>query len=388
MLAVARTIDVKDFIDESRFSLYQWLIISICFLAIAVDVFDLVAIGYATPLLINEWHVSKAELGSAMGAGVMGMAIGAILAGVFSDRWRPKRFLTLAMTMYAVCSIACAFTSGVGWLAALRFLTGVGIGAAVPGIIVLAHEYAPARKAAIIVNTVYCGGGVGGALCGVVAAALISRYGWQSIFIVGGVMPLILVLMAWFVLPEPLHYMVLKGRSAQQIAATLRRIAPATSFENVQFVLSDNAKAHGKPGISLILSRYYLFDTLMLWLTYFGSSFVYYLLMGWLPTVLRESGTTVSQASLVTSLFALGGAGGAIAMGWLMDRLKKDFVVAFGFALGAAAVWLIGQQNGNLGFLAASTCVAGACIAGGMGAMSSLAVSSYPRPAAPLGLHG
>jgi AAHS family 4-hydroxybenzoate transporter-like MFS transporter len=374
----SQTIDVKQFIDNRSFSQYQWLVIALCFLILTVDAYDIAAIGYAAPSLIGEWHITKAQLGTAMSAGVLGMTAGALLGGALSDWSSPKRVLIAMMMTSAIGSILTAFAGSVAVLAGLRFITGLGLGAAMPVALTVVYEYTPTRRGPLLVNFVNCGVMLGAAACGLLAAVLVPAFGWASIFVVGGVVPLVLAVVSIFVLSEPLRFMVSRGLPAERVAAVLRRIAPDTSFDGAHFVISEDVETREKQGVSVILSRGFRFGTLMLWCAYFCAAFVYYLLNGWMPLLLRGSGVTTSQASFITGLFSLGGMAGTLCLGWLMGRFEKNSVVAIAVAGGALAIWLLGEQKGSLMLLAISTFAAGVCVNGAVMSMAALAASFYP----------
>ncbi|MFM0340601.1 MFS transporter [Paraburkholderia fungorum] len=378
MPLASQTIDVKRFIDDRRFSPYQWLVIALCFLILTVDAYDIAAIGYAAPSLIGEWHIAKAQLGGAMSAGVLGMTAGALLGGAVSDWSSPKRVLIIMMMTSAIGSFLTAFAGSMTVLAGLRFITGVGLGAAMPVALTIVYEYTPTRRGPLLVNFVNCGVMLGAAACGLVAAALIPAFGWESIFVIGGVVPLVLAVVSIFVLPEPLRFMVSRGWPSERVAAVMRRIAPDTSFDGAHFVISEDVETQQKRGVSVILSRGFRFGTLMLWCAYFCAAFVFYLLNGWMPLLLRGSGITTSQASFITSLFSLGGVAGTLCLGWLMGRFEKNGVVAIAVAGGALTLWLLGEQQGNLMLLAVCTFAAGVCVNGAVMSMAALAASFYP----------
>ncbi|HBO80794.1 MAG TPA: aromatic acid/H+ symport family MFS transporter, partial [Cupriavidus sp.] len=137
-----------------------------CFLTIAIDTYDAFAVGFVVPVLIQEWHLDKAVFGPVMSASIFGMAIGALLAGPLFDRTTPKTVMVASMVMFGLCSLGSTFAGTPLSLGIWRFLTGIGIGAAVPGATTLVYEYAPARRSGLLVNTMACGGMLGAAACG------------------------------------------------------------------------------------------------------------------------------------------------------------------------------------------------------------------------------
>ncbi|PXW25421.1 MFS transporter [Paraburkholderia caballeronis] len=377
MATAPRTLDVQQFIDERRFSPYQWFILALCFLIVATDGFDTAAIGFVAPSLGQEWHVGKAALGPVMSAALVGLAIGALASGPLADRIGRKRVLVGSVVTFALFSVGCAFASSVTELGLLRLATGIGLGAAMPNATTLMSEYAPARKRSFLVNTMFCGFTVGSSAGGLVAAALIPGYGWRSVFIAGGVLPLVLSVVL-IGLPESLRFMVLRGWPAERIAAVLRRIAPRESFDGARFALPEEPSLQKQSGASIVLSSRFRSGTLLLWITYFSGLLVYYLLTSWLPTLIRDTGFTVREAALVTALFPLGGGIGAIGVGWLMDRFEPHRVIAVTYVLTGIFVWLVGRQSDSLAWLAAITFVAGVCMNGAQSSLPTLAAAFYP----------
>ncbi|SOE85278.1 Major Facilitator Superfamily protein, partial [Burkholderia sp. YR290] len=126
------TVDVQDFIDSQRFSPFQWMILVLCFLVVAADGFDTAAVGFITPSLVQDWGVSRAALGPVMSAALVGLGIGALGAGPLADRVGRKTVLVLSVFFFGVWSLAAACADSIESLTALRFMTGLGLGAAMP----------------------------------------------------------------------------------------------------------------------------------------------------------------------------------------------------------------------------------------------------------------
>lgn len=371
------TLDVQRFIDERRFSPYQWLILIMCFLIVAADGFDTASIGFVAPALVQEWHPTKAQLWPVMSAALFGLALGALCAGPLADRIGRKRVLIGSVLSFGVFSILCSMSTSLDMLAVMRLLTGIGLGAAMPNATTLMSEYSPARMRSLIVNTMFCGFTVGASAGGFLAALIIPHYGWRSVFIAGGVLPLVLsvVLIA---LPESIRFMVLRGWSVDKISAVLRRIAPEVALQGIRFVLPEDADTQKQTGLGVVLSPRFRAGTVMLWITYFAGLLVYYLLTSWLPTLIRDTGFTIREASIVTALFPLGGGIGAIGVGWLMDRFEPHRVIAVTYVLTGFFVWLVGQQSASIMWLGALTFIAGVCMNGAQSSLPVLAAAFYP----------
>lgn len=146
------TVDIKAWIDNRPVARYQWLIMALCFFIVLFDGFDVAVMGFIAPSLIQEWGLSKAAFGPVMSAGMIGLAIGALTAGPYADRLGRKKVLLIAVTGFSVLSLACAFARNPYELAALRLLTGIALGAALPNTTTLLSEYLPERNRSLFIT--------------------------------------------------------------------------------------------------------------------------------------------------------------------------------------------------------------------------------------------
>lgn len=377
----AQTIDIQKFVDESKFSGFQWMVFAISFLVILLDGFDTAAIGYIAPSLLKEWGIGKPQLAPVLSAALAGLALGAVVIGPLADRLGRKFLLSAAVFLFGAASLVSATAASLDELVTWRFLTGLGLGAAMPLAVTLASEFAPTRRRAVLTSAMFTGFPLGAALGGFLSAWMIPQWGWRSVLQLGGVLPICLALVMLILLPESVRYMVARGVSAERIRAVLSRISSAVG-DATHFVLGEKIRAaatgaHGKTGIALILSRSYVVGSVMLWLTYGMGIVIFYALINWMPVLLKDAGLEPKTALLVTSLFPLGGVG-AIAFGFLMDKFNANRVIMIGYLITAAFVYAIGQAVGNLGWLVVMVFVGGAVMNTTQTSMPALAAAFYP----------
>lgn len=370
------TTDIQAFINEHPFTKYQWMILVLCFITVAMDGFDTAIIGFIASDLVLEWGVQKSALGPVMSAALVGLAVGALTAGPMADRIGRKKVLILSIVVFGTFSLLTAAATSLNQLTLLRFLTGLGLGAAMPNAATLMSEYAPERRRALLVNLMFVGFPIGSSLGGFISAWLIPLYGWQSVLILGGIMPLVMAVVLLFLLPESVRYLVAKNKSQQQVATILNRIAPLPA--GTQFVLHEAGEVQEKSALGVIFSPRYLVGTLMLCLTYFMGLLIFYLLTSWLPLLIRETGATLSQASVVTALFPLGGGIGVLVLGALMDKFNPDKVVAVGWLLTGVFVCLVGFSTSSLVLMGVMVFIAGSIMNGAQSSMPALAAGFYP----------
>src|SRR5260370_38978258 len=194
-------IDVQAFLNEHRFSPYQWTILALCFLVVAIDGLDTAAMGFIAPSLATQWGVSKAALAPVMSAALFGLAVGALTAGPMADKHGRKKVIVASVFIFGLASLAASAAWSLWSLTLLRFLTGLGLGAAMPNAVTIMTEYCPDRKRSFLVTLMYCGFTLGSASAGFVASALIPAFGWRSMLVLGGVLPLAEALVLVIVIP-------------------------------------------------------------------------------------------------------------------------------------------------------------------------------------------
>jgi AAHS family 4-hydroxybenzoate transporter-like MFS transporter len=370
------TVDIKAWIDNRPVAGYQWLIMSLCFFVVLFDGFDVAVMGFIAPSLIQEWGLSKAAFGPVMGAGMVGLAIGALTAGPYADRLGRKKVLLIAVTGFSVLSLACAFARNPYELAFLRLLTGVALGAAMPNTTTLLSEYLPQRNRSLFITIMFTGFNMGSGMGGLLAAWLIPHHGWQSVLLAGGILPLVLLPFLWLLLPESPRFLAARNAPASQIAKVLNKLGGRFSASTI-FTISEPQVQHKAP-LRMLFTEGYRFGTLALWMTYFMGLLVIYLTMGWMPTLLREGGLSIERAATITGLFQIGGTVGAIAVGWAMDRRNPNAVIATSYALGGAFILLLGAFSLESSLLAFGVVAAGFCMSGAQTGLNAFAPGYYP----------
>src|ERR1700720_2530825 len=375
-VASASIVDVAEFIDQQPVGGFQLKLLLICAAVLFLDGFDTQAIGYVAPALAKEWGLTKGALGPVFSAGLFGLMIGALVFGPLADRIGRKQIIVFSTLAFGLGALATAFVQDVNALLAIRFLTGLGLGGAMPNTIAMTSEFSPRRRRATMVMVMFCGFSVGAALGGLLAAALIPQFGWRSVFIVGGVAPLLLVPILVLRLPESVRFLALTGRANARVAELLGFISPKASFAPAtQFVIHEPGLA-GIPVLHLFRSGRTPV-TLLLWVVFFMSLLDLYFLSNWLPTVLNDLGASVSSAAVIGSMLQVGGVGGTFGLGSVIDRFSFR-ALALVYFIAVFAVGAIGQLGHSVIFVTMAIFAAGFCIVGGQIAANALAAAFYP----------
>lgn len=375
------TLDVAQAIDHARPGRFQFGLLFMCGLCLILDGFDVQSMGYVAPAIIRDWGIERASLGPVFGAGLFGMLLGALAFSALADRLGRRPVLIGATLFFSLCMLATPWVHQVSTLLALRFVTGLGLGAIMPNAMSLAGEYSPSRSRVTRMMLVSCGFTLGAALGGFLSAWLIPRLGWSAVFIVGGIVPLLLALtmLAW--LPESIQFLVLRGRAhgrdRQRIAGWLQRIDPSVRLASDTRLLVSEPPAAGMPVVQLFQSGR-ASVTILLWIVNFMNLINLYFLSNWLPTLVRDAGYATDTAVLVGTTLQVGGVIGTLALGRLVERLGFVRVLGTCFAIACVAIATIGRSAAALPLLAGAVFVAGFCVVGGQPAVNALAAVYYP----------
>jgi AAHS family 4-hydroxybenzoate transporter-like MFS transporter len=375
------SVDVQDFIDSKPVAPFQWLVLVLCFLVTAIDGLDTAAVGFIAPALRDEWGLTPAQLNPVLGAALVGLMLGAFIAGPLADRFGRKTVLVASVFFFGAWSLVAAYSNSVESLALMRFLTGLGLGGAMPNAITLTSEYCPQRRRSLMVTSMFCGFTLGSALGGVVAAKMVPLFGWRSILVMGGVLPLALLPLLLGLLPESARFLVQRKASSERIARILKRIAPLPAQWNGEFHIHDlpgSGAPAGKSPIALILRGRLQLGTFMLWSAFFMSLLIIYMMTSWLPTLIKSTGLDLSQAALISAMFQIGGTLGAIGLGASMDRIDPYKVLVVAYIAGAGFLFGLGQFYASYPLLILCVFGMGVCISGTQVGANALAASYYP----------
>lgn len=368
-----QTVDVTQLIDAQQIRPLNVRIIVISFLIMFSDGYALAAAAYAGPGMVTEWHISRASLGPMFSASLLGMLFGAPVFGYLGDRYGRKKGILWSCIVYGIASLGIVASTALSQVILLRFLSGVGLGGLPPNTVSLNAEFAPKRIRATMIVLMFMGITVGGILPGTVFADF-PQFGWRALFLVGGLFPLIVALVALLFLPESIKFLVLHRKQAVLIKLA-RSLDPKSSFPvDAEFIIKEQPVSTGT--ITSLFANGYSRITPLLWLLFFTNLMANFFLNSWMPTLFRDSGLTIRLTAVTMAAYYVGGIAGGLIIGQLLDRRGLE-AIGIAFALGCFVVPSIGVHLSHT-MLIAAVFLTGFCILGNQLGINAISGLVYP----------
>jgi len=377
MATATKRVSVKELLDNSPATSFQFGLYTLCFLVVFFDGFDVALIGVTLPKIGQFLHAAPGALGLAIGASLAGPLVGALVLGMLADRFGRKNMLILSTVIYGAFALVTTATSSIGELALYRFLTGVGLGGAIPNALAYGCEFAPTHKRASFTTLMYAGMPVGSIPVGFLAAWLLPNYGWQILYWVCGIPSLVLAVILALYLPESLGFLVRRGGDIAKIEKIATKISPSFSARDTE-LYSTEAKLPGVPVKHLFLEGR-AFTTIAIWVLFFLTFYLAYIMLAWAPALLRKSGATVQQASYAFAFIGIGSFLATVTIGRLIDRFNRYIVVAIGFVLAFLSLAIFGILASSPFLVVAVTAfVCGLFVFGTNSGCLAIGTISYP----------
>ena len=370
-------VNIPELLANSRIGPLHRRVFVLCLMTLIIDGFDVQAMGYVVPALSTAWGVDPAEFRTVLPAANFGVLIGSLLFSPLADKIGRRPVLVWSTVWFAVMTIAAAYAGNVTQLFWLRLVGGIGMGCIIPNATALIGEYSPATRRVTLMMNITVGFTAGGAIAGFVARALIPQFGWQSVFVVGGAIPLTIAIAMYAALPESLQFLAVRRRRLDQVARWLKQLDPTIHVDAATEYVANEESKEGVPFVHLFRDGRAVV-TILLWVVSFMNLLVLYSLSNWLPTVVNGMGYNQNTAVLVGTVLLVGGTIGTFGLAWAIGRSGFTKTLTVNYVIAAFSVAFIGQPGISLFLLATIVFIAGWCVVGGQPGMNAFAATFYP----------
>jgi MFS transporter, AAHS family, 4-hydroxybenzoate transporter len=341
----AEPYSLQKFIDDQQIRGTHRLVLLLCALVMSVDAFDVFVVGKIAPAIAAGFGVSPAALTIVFLMQQIGLAAGAFIATPLADRYGRQRMIAVCLASFGLITLLSLLARNLTELAVLRGLSGLFLSGVLPMAVALIAETVPRKRRGTYISIAFVAYSAGSAAGGLVAVWLLDAYGWQSAFVIGGALPLLLLPLVVFLLPESLPYLANSGASPERIRAGMRRLNPrVTLAENVVFHSGDRSGSSSTTDFAILFDQEHRVTTALLWLATFLSMGCIALLGAWLPTFFQEmAGIAIKRFAVYALIGFTGGLVGALTSGWLLDRIAATTVAPLYYLGLATSLALMGM---------------------------------------------
>jgi MFS transporter, AAHS family, 4-hydroxybenzoate transporter len=380
MAVSSARIEVASVIDNRPISGLQLIVFVSCFFIMAFDGFDTQAMAFVAPAISKAWGASAGTFGPVFSAALFGGMVGGISLGYLADRLGRRLMLAICVAIFGALNVACAYANSIEAIIALRFLSGIGLGGAIPNTMAMISEFAPAHRRTTLIAMTWCGFALGAVLGGFVSIPLITHFGWPSVLFVGGIVPVLAAPFIAAYFPESIKFlMVAPQRNADAVRAIMRRIDPTSNVRDDAIFVLDEVKA-GQGSALAIFRNGLAIGSIFLCLALFMSLLVVYCLLNWIPLLLNQAGLPMSDAIMGTILFNLAGIPGSFLCTWMIDRkiVQPLTILISAYFLGAISVAFIGYAGTSFWPLMISIFISGFLIIGVQLSLNAVITTYFP----------
>lgn len=376
----AQEVRLADVIDSRPLGRFHYLILFLSGAVMFLDGFDTQSISFAAPVIAKEWGLPVAALGPILSAAIVGLMIGYLVLSPLATRFGHRRVVISCTALFGALTLASALAMEPAHLIALRFLTGAGLGAVIPSVVSVTSEFAPKRHRSSFVMFIYCWLALGFVAAGISSGFIIPLLGWRMMFVVGGLLPLVLLGFLIRYLPESPSFLLNRKNGQKRVHMTLQRLQP--NLQAAATIVNDEKASASIKTRALVVELFrckWLASTILLWLAFIANLAAFYSIQSWLPTIVGSLGRGPEIVIAATVLTTIGGIVAAAAIGPAMDRISPFGTLGTVYLLGAGFVVALGTVLGaGTEILLVTAFFTGACVTGGQMSVTALAAVLYP----------
>ncbi len=310
------------------------------------DSMDTGLISFVLPVLAKEWGLTPEQVGWIGSVGLIGMALGAVIAGTVADKFGRKNVFAATVILYSVSTGLCAVAWNYESLLVFRFLVGFGLGGELPVAATLMSEYAPAHLRGRFIVLLESFWGLGWLVAACISYLLIPEFGWKIAFWIGA-LPAVYVFLIRLHMPESIRYLISKNRidDAKEIILMLEQKLGVKSqpFENKLSPAELGSESTVKPKFSALWSPQFRTRTIMLWFAWFGIVYSYYGIFMWLPSIVFAQGFAVVKTFEYVLVMTLAQLPGYYAAAWLVDIIGRKYTLSLFLLMSGVCSYFFGN---------------------------------------------
>jgi MFS transporter, AAHS family, 4-hydroxybenzoate transporter len=327
----------KDLIDNSSMSVYQIIIVAICFILNMNDGIDVLIVSFSSSDIVKEWGLSKIELGYIFSAGLAGMTLGCFFIAPLGDKIGRRKVFIISLILITTGMLLVFFCSSYSQLLALRGITGLGIGGILPTMAATASEFSNNKNRDFNVGLVQAGWPIGAIFTGFFCAYAIPEFGWRFSFLFAGGISTLMLIGVLIYMTDSLEFLVKQQPSNAQ--PKINELLEKMGHKGIES-LPPKPVLKAETPFKAIFSDEYKNSTFKLWIAVFFGFLTLYTLMSWVPNIAKEAGLPFEMATYVGIALNVGAALGTASLGLVAGKfgLKKTVL---GFMLCAFIVMLI-----------------------------------------------
>lgn len=366
----------REILDDAPMHWRQIVVVAICIALNALDGFDVLAISFAAPGIATEWGIDRAMLGVVLSMELIGMAVGSVLIGNLADRIGRRPTILACIVIMSIGMFAASISENITFLSLTRLLTGLGIGGMLSSTSAMVAEFSNTRRRNLNMALNIAGYSTGAILGGLVASSLLEITGeWRSVFLFGGIMTLIGLPLAWFMLPESIDSLLTRRPhgALKKISNTLTRIGHAPLDE-----LPAPPLEQTKSSILALFTQNYARITILLTTAYFAQIMLFYYVVKWVPKIAVDMGYSPAEAGRVLVAANVGNLLSAVLIGIAAQKISLRPMVICAMVAGFVAIGVFGSGLSSLGALSVSVAAAAFFINAGVVGMYPIFANTFP----------
>jgi benzoate transport len=338
---------LKSYMDVTNMTRYQWVIIAVCGLLYIVDGFDILVMAFTAHSISESWSLSGSQIGVLISCGLGGTAVGSFFVAPFGDRFGRRTVILVSLAIASLCMIFSACAANAFQLGCLRFLTGICIGGILTNCNVLTSEYSSIKWRSLTICLLSTGYAIGATFGGVLAMYVEKRFGWRVVFLIGGLMSLMSLLVAVAALSESLYFLI--NRKPRNCLRKIQSIRVKLQLPELSSIATEHpASKKIKGAYAELFKGEAGMATVLLWIALYCLMFGFYYILTWTPKVLTNSGLSNEQGISAGVVINFGAMFGTIVFGFLGTRYNIKTLQVFFLLSTAVLVVVFGFSLGNL----------------------------------------